>query len=103
MQSSFVKRPFRSQEKPAPVGNIFASCQEIHLPVIKQLATNEDQDYHLVGPTHLRKQILQEQNPPRRNDSLEHLEDRRSLPELSGTMQTATVLRESVLSKLGQH
>jgi hypothetical protein len=38
MQSSFVKRPYRSQERPPPNPNIFTNSQAIHLPAIKQLA-----------------------------------------------------------------
>ena len=77
MTSSFLKRPFHSQEKTTSSGNIFANCQEVHLPVIKQLAKNEDQDYHFIGPSHLRKKILEEQNPSQtksRAESLENIE-----------------------------
>jgi hypothetical protein len=58
LMSSFVKRPFRQEQRPSPSENIFKSVEEVRLPVIKQLARTEDQSYHLVGPTHLRSQIL---------------------------------------------
>jgi hypothetical protein len=76
MQRSFVKRPFKSEGKAIHEENMFSSQEDVRLPILPQLARNENQAYHFVGPQTLRDQILIEREGglKSRNESLDHFE-----------------------------
>ena len=62
----------------------------MHLPIIPTLSRAENQAYHLVGSQQLRDQILNEREGELKyhSDSLERLEEKQSLVDLSKSMQT---------------
>lgn len=60
---SFLKRPFRSEAKSGQGENIFAGVEQLHLPLLPQLAVQDRQDYHFVGTKEVRDLLVSTTKP----------------------------------------